>query len=218
MLTFSLLIILLIHIYWIETANATYEKIDTATTSSLLAAMIPNIQGSYASTTGKGLIISSSDYIDRSEIGKLEHDPLLDNCYERFLSALKTSLKLNDALESSNPMMYGAVKINYLRIYEVKKLNTGGFRVTQHIYKNGTWVIENILEGDTLPVIKVYSTWDSGIREIKRTSLEAELQFCLFTAANGQKQFQKGIPLEEITTTVNYKRVVEIEDNLIETW
>lgn len=218
MLSFALLLIILLYVYWNMVANTSYEKIDSAATSSLLAAMIPNIEASYASATGKGLVISSSDYIDRSEIGRLEHDPYLEKCYERFLSALKVNLNLGENLESQNPMIYGKVRISYLRLYEVRKLNSGGYRITQHLFTNGAWVVENILEGDTLPVIRVFSTWDGSTREIRRTSLEAQLQLTLFTSVNGRKQLEMGVPLEEITTEVNYKRVVEVQDNLIENW
>lgn len=208
----------LYYLYWEKISNSSYEQIDTAVTGSLLSALIPDIEKSYASTTGQGLMISSTDYMPYSLVGQTEHDVQLDRCYERFLSSLKINLGLNEKMESSNPMIYGSVKIKYLRLYEVKKLNTGGFRVTQHVYQNGRWIVERIMEGGSMPDIEVFSTWDGERRRITRTSLETGLELCLLRSANGAKLMEQGAAPEDVSVKADYVRVAEITDELIENW
>lgn len=206
------------YLYWEKVSNSSYEQIDTAVTGSLLSALIPDIEKSYASTTGKGLMISSTDFMPYSQVGQTEHDAQLARCYDRFLSSLKINLGLNEKMESTNPMICGSVKIKYLRLYEVKKLNTGGFRVTQHLYQNGRWIVERILEGGSMPGIEVFSTWDGERRKITRTSLETELEICLLMRPNGKKLIEQGTLIENAAVQVNYVRVAEVTDEQIENW
>lgn len=211
-------VFMLCFIYWEKVSNSGYEQLDSAVTGSLLSALIPNVEMSYASTTGKGIIISSSDCIDKSQVGKIENDPELDRCYSRFLSSLKTNLRLNDNMESENPMICGSIKIKYLKLYEIKRMNSGQFRVTQHLYQNGCWIVERIIEGESLPDIQVYSTWDGEQRKITRTSLEADLEMRLYLVPNGRKLLEQGAAVEEIAVLVDYVRVAEITDELLENW
>jgi len=218
MFIFIILFFIMLIAYWERVANSNYEKIDSAVTTSLLSALIPNVEITYSSTTGKGIIVSSTDYAKVSDVGYIQDDPLLNQCYERFLSSLKTNLSLDDNMVSNNPMIFGDVRIQYLRLYEVKKLNTGGFRVTQYYCSNGIWILERIIEGANIPVIQVHSTRDGGKKSIERTSVEAKLELCLYTKFNGQQLYDNGTPQEDITTIVNYYRVAEITDAILEDW
>jgi len=218
MCAFIIIFLIMMVAYWERVANASYEKIDSAVTNSLLSSLIPNIELTYASDTGTGVIVSSTDYANAGDVGNIQNDPFLDQCYERFLSSLKTNLSLNDNLTSNNPMLHEEVKVQYLRLYEVKKLNDGGFRMTWYYCNNGTWILEKIVEGTSMPVITIHSTWDGETRDLKKTSMEAKLELCLYTRANGRTLYENGIPLEEITTTVYYHRMVQITDYEIESW
>ena len=218
MCVFILLFFIMITAYWEMVANASYEKIDSAVTNSLLSSLIPNIELTYSSSTGTGIIISSTDYANTGDIGSIQNDPSLDRCYERFLSSLKTNLNLDDSLQSSNPMLHGQVKVQFLRLYEVKKLNDGGFRITQYYCNNGTWILEKILEGSDMPVITIHSTWDGGTKVLEKTSIEASLELRLYTRANGKQLHEAGTDLEEVTTFVNYHRMAQITDYEIEKW
>jgi len=218
MCVFIILFFIMVTAYWDRVANASYEKIDSAVTNSLLSTLIPNIELTYASGTGTGIIISSTDYAGTGDIGNIQNDPFLDQCYERFLSSLKTNLNLDDNLLSSNPMLHGEVKVRYLRLYEVKKLNEGGFCVTQYYCSNGTWILEKIMEGPDIPAVAIHATWDGETKELERTSMEAKVELCLYTRANGRKLYETGTPPEEVTTNVNYHRMVQITDYMIENW
>lgn len=196
-----------------KVADLTYEKVDMAVTQSLLSAANPNIEASYSSKGSGILFISPRDgEFEDATVLTTENYTELNEISNRFIEGLKFDLDLNENMESENHMIEGPIKIEYLRLYEFRRLNDN-LEVIQYLYSNGIWKVESIkgsLDSDEdFPDIFIKSSWNFEEKQVTNSALEVSLILNVKTQL-GENDVISSDYKKEIT--VNYKRFVEINE------